>query len=192
MNILVPESTWSAMLDAFAAHGPDVERVAYLDGYAVQPAGDGPPVGLVTTLVLPAAELARGFYNVSAPAMSAAGQHLREYGMQRLAQVHTHGGSDTRHSPTDDGLAYSQRVGTVSIVAPAHASTRPAPADCGIHARQVDGWVKLAPARAADLVRLVPSQLDLRDPPCLRAAQPSSAIFSRLLAWLRTALPRRP
>lgn len=190
MNIVVPESMWSALLDSFAEHDPSVERVAYLDGYVVQPAGEVPPVGLVTTVVLPDADLAPGSYHVSATAMSAAGQHLRAHGMRRLAQIHTHGGSDTRHSPTDDGLAYSQRTGAISMVAPNHASTRPQPADCSIHVREPDGWVRLTAAEAADLVHLIPSHIDFRDPACL-SIRPSSGIFSRLRAWLSKALPRR-
>jgi hypothetical protein len=156
--IVIPEQIWTALLDEFARMGDTNERVAFLDGVRV---GDK---GTVTTLTLPNANLAPGFYEISADAMSQAGTHLRQHRLARLAQVHTHGGLRTTHSSWDDELAYSQMEGAVSIVLPEHARLRPWPRDGTVHLKTDAHWTALRPDQAADLIQVVPSQLDFRRP----------------------------
>ena len=61
-------------------------------------------------------------FQVTPDAMAQAGEHFTPLGLVRLAQVHTHGNACTRHSPTDDQRAYSQRDGALSLVLPHHAA----------------------------------------------------------------------
>lgn len=173
--IWIPEALWEQLLDEFHRVSKTVERVAYLDGFRV---GDD---GVVTTVCIPDAELCPGYYNVSAQAMSQAGQHLRIYGMVRLAQVHTHGGAGCGHSPRDDAAAYSQRPGSVSIVLPFHGVSRPAPTAGAIHSRQEPGWVLLDAAQAPAACQLIPSFLDFRSP---RWTESRTATLARLTAAL--------
>jgi len=149
--LVVPLALWERMLDEFRAVPFEVERVAYLDGYRLA------DIGIVTTLTIPRAELAPGYFRVPADAMSAAGQHLRLFEMSRLAQVHTHPSGETGHSPTDDQLAYSQRRGSLSIVLPHHAARRPSIAEGALHVRGELGWRRLNAAEAAEQVLIVPS-----------------------------------
>jgi hypothetical protein len=197
-HVLIPDHVWSQVLAELARHGPQVERVAYLDGYLIDDTGY-PDVtrdrrnAIVTSIVLPRAELTPGNYHVPASAMSQAGQHLRLQRMTRLAQLHTHGNDWVGHSPVDDAYAYSQQPGAISIVLPYHGRRAPQLHDCGVHVRQPSGWKCLADSAIDDYVRIVPTIYDHRDPQCLtRTIQPRIGIFSRLRAWLTRRRPPSP
>lgn len=178
--IVVPEHLWRQLLDAFEDEPPGHERIGYLDGVRI----DGG--GVVTTVTLPNAHTSRRNYTVRAVAMSEAGTHFRRHGLVRLVQVHTHGNGWVDHSPRDDRLAYSQRVGAVSLVLPHHAHDRPTPTDdsVGVHVRRADGWQRLRAAEADDLITVVPSLLDHRRQPCKTTA-PRTGIVATLRGWYR-------
>jgi hypothetical protein len=146
------------MLDRLAETPAGLERVAYLDGVHTRD-GSGAVYGVVTTVVLPDAELNRCWFRVSADAMGLAGDRPFTHKLRRLAQVHTHGNDDTGHSPIDARRAYSQQDGAISIL-PFHATDRPAPTDGAVHVRDRHGWTRLGAADAAVHVRLVPALLD--------------------------------
>lgn len=182
--ITIPELLWDQLLDEFARIVLPVERVAYLDGLRFG------AYGVVTTVTIPDADLHPGYYDVSAAAMSQAGQHFREHGLARLAQVHTHGGPGCKHSLRDDSAAYSQVNGSVSIVLPDHADTRPLPTDGAVHIRRQNGWVLLGPLDANAAVCLVPSLLDYRSPQWTQSTidtqVTSTGGWSR---WIKRLLP---
>lgn len=151
------DACWRQLLLLLATSPPRVERVSYLDGVRT-PSGDG----VVTTVTVPHADQSAGHFTVAAEEMSRAGAHLRTNGLVRLAQVHTHPGSDVRHSKTDDSRAYSQRNGAVSIVLPWHATGDPRPTDGAVHVRDGDGWRRLDPQEASSFINLVPAVVDTR------------------------------
>lgn len=184
--IVVPKHLWRQLLDAFEEEPTGHERIGYLDGVRV----DGG--GVVTTVTLPNAHTARGYYTVPAAAMSEAGAHFRRHGLVRLVQVHTHGNGWVNHSPRDDRLAYSQRVGAVSLVLPHHACHRHAPTDSsvGVHVRRADGWQRLGATEADDLITVVPSLLDHRRQPC-RTTAPRTGTVATLRGWYRWIQTRR-
>lgn len=159
--ISIPEAVWDLMLDRFADERRGVERVAYLDGVRWVDRG-GVTRGVVTTVVLPDATLTPGYYRVSAEANAEAGLHTIDVGLVRLAQVHTHGNDWTSHSDVDDRMAYTRREGGLSIVLPRHASRRPRPEEGGVHLRRGAEWQRIAAPQIADVVRILPSELDLR------------------------------
>jgi len=154
--ITIPDRLWELMYDEFKRAKRNVERVAYLDGVALD---DG---GIATTLVIPDAQLAVGWYDVPTGAMSQAGAHFRAFKLVRLAQVHTHPKEWVEHSDRDSEKAYSQELGTVSIVVPFHGKHRPAPQECGVNVRDADGWRLVDATEARSIVRLVPTFLDFR------------------------------
>ncbi len=161
--ISIPEPLWAIMLDELARAPRGVERVAYLDGFRGS-AGGGVEHGVVTTVVVPDAILTPGNYRVPAEAMAAAGRHMLDLGLVRLAQVHTHGNDWVCHSWVDDRMAYTRRDGALSIVLPYHARRRPAPLDGGVHLRSAGSWHRLSDDDAQQAVRLVPGLLDFRAP----------------------------
>lgn len=158
--IAVPAWAWKTVVEAFTGAGGMVERVALLDGVPGGPASvDG---GVVTTVTFPHADASEGHWDVDAREMSRAGAHLRPFGLVRLAQIHTHPGAWTAHSDEDDELAFSQAVGTLSIVLPAHALTCPGLGDAGVHRREEHGWRKLEHDEHPRYIKIVPSVVDLR------------------------------
>ncbi|MFL6137450.1 MAG: Mov34/MPN/PAD-1 family protein [Frankiaceae bacterium] len=159
--LTLTDATWKQMLAMLATSPPGVERVAYLDGVRT---GDGtsPAIGIVTTVSVPYAVQSAGHFTVSAEEMSRAGAHLRRHGLVRLAQVHTHPGHDTRHSPTDDESAYSRKAGAVSIVLPWHAAGDPSAADGTVHVHDGYGWRQLSQADAEAFIRVIPATIDTR------------------------------
>lgn len=154
--ISVPEACWVVLLDELRHPWRRVERVAFLDGVM------GERDSVVTSITVPNAHLAARYYDVSPEAMSEAAAPLREHGLARLAQVHTHGGNWIDHSPRDDAMAYSQKVGAISIVLPHHARRRPRLDQSAVHVREHDGWRRLDAYEAREQIRLVPSLADLR------------------------------
>lgn len=191
--VTIPRHFWLALISEFAKHGSAVERVAYFDGYLTDMAGypDATPVAVVAALVLPDARLAPGNYEVSATAMSQAGSHLRARRMTRLAQIHTHGNDWVDHSHTDDAHAYSQRIGSLSIVMPRHAITNPTLDECGVHVRTAVGWQRLTSAETQSYVRIEPSLYDYRNPACLEPTSQSIGTFSLFRRWLTALSPLR-
>ncbi|HET7386715.1 MAG TPA: Mov34/MPN/PAD-1 family protein [Nocardioidaceae bacterium] len=159
--LALSDATWKQMLAMLATSRPGVERVAYLDGVRT---GDGTSLcmGVVTTVSVPYAVQRAGHFTVSAEEMSRAGAHLRRHGLVRLAQVHTHPGHDTHHSPTDDESAYSRKAGAVSIVLPWHAVGDPSPTDGAVHVHDGQGWRRLSRADAEAFIRVVPATVDTR------------------------------
>lgn len=154
--IVLPDGTWERLLTEFARHVEGVELIAYLDGVRRD------DIGVVTTLVIPDADLAPRYFTVPATAMSQAGQHFRAHRLARLLQVHTHGGDWCGHSPRDDEMAYSQVPGALSLVLPFHARRHPSPHDGLLHIREEGGWRALGEAEARHTLRLVPAHLDFR------------------------------
>jgi hypothetical protein len=184
VHLVLPEVVWEHLLDEFARQPPGVERITYLDGIRRD------DVGVVTTVVVPDATCEPEYYTVSADQIREAGAHFRQYGMQRLMQVHTHGDDRLGHSPRDDQMTYSQRDGALSLVLPAHAVGRPRPTDGLLHRRMADGWHALDPAEAADVITVAPSVLDFRrtswtpSPPATKA--PLAAAWHRLTKAVRS------
>jgi hypothetical protein len=154
--IVLSQLIWENLLDEFRWPRSPFERVAYIDGVVC---GE---VKIATTLTLPDAEMRPTYFRVSGEAMSQAGEHFRGFGMQRLAQVHTHPGRDVRHSPFDDENAYSQMDGAVSIVLPEHARRLPELNECGVHVRDERGWRRLGLRDIEHFIRILPGCLDFR------------------------------
>jgi hypothetical protein len=150
--IVLPVAIWDQLLDTFMWK-PSLEQVAFLDGLRSN------TDGVVTTLTIPNAQLSAGWYRVPAVAMAEAGAHFGLHGLVRLAQVHSHPSDWTEHSADDDEFAYSQSLGSVSIVMPGGARTRPSLQACTVLVRRASGW-QVVPGN--EVLRTVPSVLDFR------------------------------
>lgn len=180
--LTLTDAIWQHLLALLATSPAGVERVAYLDGIRTSDGtGDsgGTSTGVVTTVSVPHAVQSAGHFTVSAEEMSRAGAHLRQHGLARLAQVHTHPGHDTRHSISDDERAYSRKAGAVSIVLPWHAADDPAPTDGTIHVHDGHAWRSLSQAEAAEAIRVIPGTIDTRKTPHVAPGLPPSARFPR-------------
>jgi proteasome lid subunit RPN8/RPN11 len=118
---------------------------------------DGPHEGLVlwlgrsvgtTSLVLasyvPQLDTGGAHVFVDEAAVGAAGRAARALGLGVIAQVHSHPGSDTRHSDGDDTLVLMPFEGMFSLVVSTYGqgSLDPA-AGAGLHQYQAGRWVKV-------------------------------------------------
>lgn len=158
--ITISETIWTRMLHEFEGEPREVEQVAYIDGIVIEDAER--TIAVATTLTIPDAVLEPGRFHVFPEAMSQAGKHFRRYRMQRLAQVHTHPSAWVGHSTWDDGRAYSQAVGAISIVLPDYARNKPTLEQAGVHLRTGNGWRQLSKEEIAKRLRVVPGYLDFR------------------------------
>jgi hypothetical protein len=154
--MVLSQLLWETLLEEFRWPRRAVERVAYIDGFQC---GE---TDIAVTLTFPNAAMHPTCFTVSGDAMSEAGKHFRQFGMQRLAQVHTHPGRDVRHSPFDDENAYCQMDRSLSIVIPRHARYEPNLESCGIHVRDAAGWRRLTTKEIVRAIVLVPGCLDFR------------------------------
>jgi hypothetical protein len=193
-EIRIPDAVWQSVLDLFAQHKPEVERVAYVDGFPIDERGypdvsGDDQVYVAATVVVPDALLRPQNYVVPAEAVSQAGRHLRTERMTRVAQIHSHGDDWVEHSHTDDDRAYSQRPGALSIVVPFHGKSRPDINECGVHLRTETGWERVPPE---SVVKIIPSVLDHRSARWAPTPEPtpSGGIFFRFRDWTRSVPTR--
>ena len=85
------------------------------------------------------------------------GRRARALGLAVVAQVHSHPGSDTRHSDGDDKLVLMPHEGMLSLVV-AHYGSGPLRPDqgAGFHQYQNGRWVQIQTSDADALI-IVPS-----------------------------------
>jgi hypothetical protein len=90
-----------------------------------------------------------------------AARAARHLGLGLLAQVHSHGGDDARHSDGDDELILMPFEGMLSIVVPHHGGRGMRPlSGCGIHQFQDKRWALCTAGLAA--LQTVPALVDIR------------------------------
>jgi hypothetical protein len=95
-------------------------------------------------------------------AVGEAARAARWLGLGLLGQVHTHPGSDVRHSDGDDQLVLMPFEGMLSLVLPGYAVS---PVDInavGVHQFQDGRWVWIRRDSASETIRIAPRLIDLR------------------------------
>jgi len=159
-----------------------------LEGFAVDGIRDGGHEGMVfwtgwsgvertflVQAIIPNAQHSRLRVHASKEAVAEAARAARNSGLGILCQVHSHPGSDTRHSDGDDDLVLLPFDGMLSIVAPNFGLGLESLAQCSVHQFQQDKWVLCDPASVSAGVKLVPSEINLREslrrvlPPAIQA-----------------------
>ena len=151
--IILPSSIWDSVLTDLRRGLRRLEHVAFLDGIETD------DYKVVTTTTIPKAKLAPRTYTICPAAMAEAGKHLFEYGLVRIAQVHSHPSAFVEHSPYDDEMAYSRHEGAMSIVLPHYAKKNATLESAGVHVYQSRRWIRIDPAQISDWIRIVPSFL---------------------------------
>jgi hypothetical protein len=130
---------------------------------------DGPNEGLVlwlgrtvgkTTLVLaatvPLTDHGCGHVMCYARAVGAAARTAHSASLGMVAQVHSHPGSDTRHSDGDDDLVLMPFEGMFSLVVADYGLGHLSPPSAGLHQFQDGRWVHVT---NADALVIVPGHL---------------------------------
>ena len=120
------------------------------------------PVTIFLQTVAPKTEHGAGFVRVDRAAVGEAARAARRQGLGILAQVHSHPGSDARHSDGDDELIVMPFANMLSIVVPQFGRALSALDQTVIHQFQDGVWVICRPASVATGITVLRADVDLR------------------------------
>lgn len=147
-----------------------------LQGFALDGIRDGGHEGMVfwsgrsvgehtffMQAIVPNAQHSHGRVHASKEAVAEAARAARNNGLGILCQVHSHPGLDTRHSDGDDDLVLLPFDGMLSIVVPAFGIGLESLEQCSVHQFQQGKWVLCDPASICAGVKLIPSEINLRE-----------------------------
>jgi proteasome lid subunit RPN8/RPN11 len=109
---------------------------------------------LVLSTAAPPTEHRRDGVFVAEPAVAATARAARAMGLGLVAQIHSHPGSDTRHSDGDDQLVLMPFDGMFSVVVADYGQGSLLPMQgAGLHQYQHDRWVHIT----GDTLTVVPA-----------------------------------
>jgi Prokaryotic homologs of the JAB domain len=160
----------------YLVSGPmmDATRAA-LESFALEGIHDGGHEGIVYWLgrecegctiflqaIVPEADHSWGRVVVSAAEVGRLQRAARRQQLGLLCQVHSHPGTDVRHSDGDDQLILLPFESMLSIVVPRFGVGFAGLGAAGVHQFQDKQWVYCSPASVADRLIVVPPMLDLR------------------------------
>ena len=117
------------------------------------------PDALVMSAVVPPSDHGRQHVFIAEAEVGKMSRRARSLGLAIVAQVHSHPGSDTRHSDGDDKLILMPYEGLFSLVVGNYGDGSLLPTQgAGLHQYQDRRWVQIAPP-PADAVIIVPDIL---------------------------------
>ena len=117
---------------------------------------------MLLQVVVPDAEHDHGRVHSSESAVGSAARAARAYGLGILCQVHSHPGSDTRHSDGDDDLVLLPFEGMLSIVVPNFGLIFESIAQASVHQFQEGHWALCSAASVENGIKVFPSEVNLR------------------------------
>lgn len=112
-------------------------------------------------VIVPDADHSRQRVHASKEAVAAAARIARKYGLGILCQVHSHPGSDTRHSDGDDDLVLLPFEGMLSIVVSHFGIGLRALDQCSVHQFHEKAWVLCDPVSVRAGITLIPTGVNL-------------------------------
>lgn len=115
------------------------------------------------SVIVPGSDHGPQHVMVPGPEVTRAARSARAHNMGILAQVHSHPGSDARHSDGDDDLILLPFEGMLSIVAPRYGQDVHTLADLTIHQFQDGRWVLCDDASVERGFEVIPTSIDLRE-----------------------------
>ena len=158
-TVLVPKRVCEATCDGLRSHSPaheDHEGVIYWAGVEL-----GEPTTewlLVTSCIVPEASTGPGQFEVSALANTRVTEAVHEHDIGVLATVHSHPGTSTVHSGTDEDEAFFPYDGSYSIVVPEYADRGMRPlTSCGIYRYETDQFRRLDTAEIDEDFTVLPA-----------------------------------
>lgn len=112
--------------------------------------------------VLPRARHAPQRVTIEEREVARASRAARPHRLGIKAQVHSHPGSDTRHSDGDDDLILMPFEGMLSLVAPRFGIGMDGLESLSVHQYQEGRWVLCEPDSVTDNFTVVPEEIDVR------------------------------
>lgn len=148
-RLLVPEAialaTARALQDSRGDDGPH-EGIVLWAGRVV-----GADV-LVASAIVPHAEHTWGSVRIGHAAVGAAARAARAVALVIVAQIHSHPGSDTRHSDGDDAMILLPHEGMFSVVVGNYGAGGFLAQSVGVHQFQNGRWVAISDNNEAMLI----------------------------------------
>lgn len=119
-----------------------------------------PPNTYVLSVLVPQSEHGPGSVRVAPKAVGDSARAARALGLAFVCQVHSHPGTDTRHSEGDDRMVPLPSEGMFSVVVADYGDGGVTPDEgAGVHQFQDGRWVQIRPAESAMVI--VPALLIL-------------------------------
>lgn len=117
---------------------------------------------VITTVIRPRVEHSYSRVHVNEKSFAMAVRQARKAGLVLIGQVHSHPGSDARHSDGDDGLIALPTEGLLSVVAPAFGTALDGLDDVAVHQFQDRRWVLCSPESVREQMTVTPASVDTR------------------------------
>ncbi|SRR6266498_129367 len=134
----------------------DCEGVVYWFGL------DQGEQSIVSTLIVPRADVAHGCISTSVAANAEVLRTIVGTPLVLLGQAHSHPGEWVEHSRIDDEETFARFDGMISVVVPFLAKRSTALERWGIH-RHVDGrFIRVDVSQIMKHLRVIPGEIDLR------------------------------
>ncbi len=141
-TLLVAEQVIAPTLAALrASSGPDGPH----EGLVLWLGRTTGTTSIVMSMICPAARTGPDFVLLDERAVGAASRTARAHSLSVIAQVHSHPGTDTRHSDGDDNLVLMPFPGMFSLVVASYGVGSLDPGEgAGLHQYQDHGWIQVA------------------------------------------------
>lgn len=159
---LIAEPVINATRDALIGFGLDGIDDAGHEGMAFWAGRQCGDDTLLLQAIVPQAEHTHGSVIADRNSVSQAARTARAQGLGLLVQVHSHPGTDARHSDGDDHLVLLPFEDMLSVVAPQFGLPFRALGDVCVHQFQDGRWVLCSAESVASRLILIPSTIDLR------------------------------
>lgn len=117
----------------------------------------------ITTVIRPRVEHSHGRVHVDEKSFGIAVHQARKAGLVLIGQVHSHPGSDARHSDGDDDLIALPTEGLLSLVVPTFGVGFDSLGDACVHQFQDGRWVLCSPESVAEQMTVTPAAIDTRE-----------------------------
>jgi len=153
-QLIISEILWDEICQLLKEEKREVEQVLFIEGLIFGSRR------IATSIIIPDAHLSRGNYQISSDSILECSELIKGFNLKRVAQVHTHPGSNVSHSNYDDRNAYSFVDGSISIVIPNYGSQNFDLSDCGVHEYMSGAWLRHN--SATPTIQIVPSIKDYR------------------------------
>lgn len=118
---------------------------------------------MITTVIRPRVEHSHGGVHVDEESFGTAVHQAREAGLVLIGQVHSHPGTDARHSDGDDELIALPTEGLLSVVVPTFGVGFDRLGDVCVHQFQDGRWVLCSPESVDAQMTVTPATIDTRE-----------------------------
>lgn len=132
------------------------------EGMAFWAGREAEGVTFILQVIVPDADHSEQRVMASSEAVGIAARAARKNGLGILCQVHSHPGSDARHSDGDDNLVLLPFEGMLSIVVPNFGLDFNGLGKACVHQFRDGRWVLCPPESITSKIVVVPSCVDLR------------------------------